>query len=76
MDLSTIELVFDGVDVHSDLSDFLSDNDQFYVEGTTRKGARGYSETDSDSSFKGFTAENLAESESNMQMKACLATEP
>ena len=76
MDLSKISLVFDGDDVNSDLSDFSSDDDQFYVEGTTLKGARGYSESDSDSSFEGFMEENLAEAESNMQMKACLATEP
>ena len=76
MDLSKIQLVFAEEALNSDLSDFSSDEDQFYVEGTVRDRHRNYSESDSDTSFEGFTEENLAEAESNMQKKSCLESEP
>ena len=76
MDFSKIQLVFDGDDLNSDLSDFSSDEDQFYVEGTVRNRNRCFSGSDSDSSFDGFTEENLAEVESNMLQKRCLESEP
>ena len=50
-----IELVFDGDTVSNDLQDFSPDDNQFYVQRTTRRGEKGYSESDSDSSFEGFT---------------------
>ena len=70
MDLSKFQLVFDGDNLNSDLSDFSSDEDQFYVEGTVRNRNQCFSGSDSDSSFDGFTEENLAEVESNMQQHA------